>query len=142
MNSHSIHRFTKSERLCSKKQIDKLFAGGQTKSMSAWPVRLVCHVGRRQATDAPVQVLVSVSKRHFKHAVDRNRVKRQLREAYRLNNNSLHEALQNTPDNSLLIALIWMADEHKTSAEIGSKVKGLLQRLTETLKITSTQKIL
>ena len=51
--------------------------------MAAYPLRAVFRQVPRTQTDVPVQVLVSVSKRHFKHAVDRNRIKRQIREAYR-----------------------------------------------------------
>lgn len=72
--------FPKAERLKSQKQIDELFAGG--KSVSAFPVRAVYAFA--PAAEGKLQVGVSVSKRHFKRAVDRNRIKRLLREAYRL----------------------------------------------------------
>ena len=57
--------FHKSERLCSKRVIDALFAGG-SKSMSAFPLRVVFMPVPVEAPAPPVSVLVSVSKRRFK----------------------------------------------------------------------------
>lgn len=123
----------KSERLTGKKQIELLFEGSGSKSMSAWPVRMVYLKTDRASDDVQAKILVSVSKRHFKHAVDRNRIKRQMREAYRLNKQQLLNILAQTPDKCLLMALMWMSDEHKDSEEVSSKVCSLLQRLTEKL---------
>lgn len=74
--------FNKNERLCSKKVIDKLFVKGN--SVFSYPVKLVY-----LETKLPAKVLVqagfSVGKRNFKHAVQRNLIKRRMREVYRLN---------------------------------------------------------
>lgn len=134
----------KAERLCSKKTIEALFAGGH-KSVSVYPIRAVfmpmsggdedgngneksnecCHLAPVNNT----QVLISVSKRHFKHAVDRNRVKRQLREAYRLNK---HLVLDTLPEGQhLAIAFIWLSDDLFKSDTIQTKVKKLLMRIAE-----------
>ena len=84
-------RFTlcKEERICSKLLIDKLFNGGNSHSMVAFPLRVVYVIkDRNEAQDATIpqtKILVSVPKKHFKRAVKRNRVKRQVREAYRKN---------------------------------------------------------
>ena len=85
----------------------------------------------RVADDIPVQVLVSVSKRHFKHAVDRNRVKRQVREAYRHHKQILTEKVQQ--EQTLAIAFIWLADEHHESAMVEKCVKRLLGKVAERL---------
>lgn len=74
--------YNKKEKLKSKKLIDKLFAEGQ--SVSAFPLRLV-YVQTVFDEDIVTKTGVSVSKRNFKTAVDRNRIKRLLREVYRLN---------------------------------------------------------
>ena len=68
----------KSERLDKKKVIEKMFAGG-SRSFSVFPLRVVYLPV--EELEAPVSILVSVSKRRFKRAVKRNRVKRQIREA-------------------------------------------------------------
>lgn len=141
--------FGKAERLCSHKVIEALFAGGN-KSFSAYPIRAVFmpvtsaeaantdNAANAEATVVSantdtqrVQVLISVSKRHFKHAVDRNRVKRQIREAYRLNKQILLAAL---PENQrLALAFIWLSNEHFDTKVVEEKVKKLLTKAKEAL---------
>ena len=77
------HRFTfpKAEHLCLKNDIERLFSAGG-KSLSAYPLRLVAHSADSAAV--PVKVLMTVSKRRLRHAVDRNPAKRQMRAAHRL----------------------------------------------------------
>jgi ribonuclease P protein component len=79
------------EKLKSKKIIDSLFSNG--KSVSKYPLRLV-YIATDFAEDVPLKMGVSVSKKYFKHAVDRNYFKRVLRETYRLNKNLLTENLE------------------------------------------------
>ena len=118
--------FPKSERLCSRKLIEALFAGGN-RALSAFPLRVVYDTYSSETTE--VQVLVSVSKRHFKHAVDRERTKRQIREAWRLNRDILVNALPN--GTKLNIAFIWLSDELQPSELIHRKMKNLLHRCSE-----------
>ena len=87
----------------------------------------------REEQDPPVQVLVSVSKRHFKHAVKRNRVKRQLREAYRNAKQPLYELLETSPDRAIALAFIWLADDLYSSADVAARMQRLIQRLIEKL---------
>lgn len=82
-----FHSFPKEERLHSKKLIAELFGKGS--SFNLYPLRFVSIKSAAPLTTPP-QVLVSVSKKYFKKAVDRNRIKRQLREIYRLNKHVLH----------------------------------------------------
>ena len=94
--------FPKQERIVSQKLIDELFTSGQSHSLTAFPLRAVFLSGAAQ-----LQLLLSVPKRRFKHAVDRNRVKRQLREAFRKNKQLLADAL---PDGqAVALAFIWMS---------------------------------
>ena len=128
----SGNTFPKHERLCSRKAIEALFAGGN-RAFSAFPLRVVY----RHASE--LQILVSVSKRHFKHAVDRNRAKRQIREAWRLNRDILRASA--TPDAqevtpalpSLHLAFIWLSDEPQPSDLVHRKMKNLLHRIQEDL---------
>ena len=121
--------FRKRERMVSLKLIESLFGGGCSQSVAAFPLRAVYMLAERQAGDAPVQLLISVPKKRFKHAVDRNRVKRQLREAFRLHKNVLYQAL---PANQrLFLAFIWLSDEHSPSKVVSQRVVGLMKRISE-----------
>lgn len=124
----SRHTFRKAERLCSKKHIEALFAG-DNRSLTAYPLRAVYADGK---TPGGIKLLISVSKRHFKHAVDRNRVKRLIREAYRLNKGLLLDHLPE--DTQLDLAFIWMSDELCDFATVETKVKTLLQRIADSQK--------
>jgi ribonuclease P protein component len=78
--------FSKDEKLKSKKEIDTLFSEG--KSVAKYPLRLV-YIEANNNQTVPLKMGVSVSKKHFKKAVDRNYFKRVLRECYRLNKDKL-----------------------------------------------------
>lgn len=82
--------FARKEKLKSKKQIEELFLNG--KNFSVFPLRVTYHI--QSAEETLVQVGVTAGKKYFKKAVDRNRIKRLLREAYRLQKNDLAKALQ------------------------------------------------
>ena len=117
--------FSKRERIVSRKLIEQLFSKGSSQSMSAFPLRIVYI--QKERDDEPLQVLVSVSKRHFKHAVDRNRVKRQIREAYRLHK---HLLAQRIPEGiSIALAFIWLSDEHYSSQRIEKSVSRLMEKV-------------
>ena len=132
--------FQKRERMVSRKLIDTLFGACPAKqglesrgsqSMAAYPLRAVFMKKVRARDDAPVQVLVSVPKKHFKHAVDRNRIKRQVREAFRQHKQLLYEAL--AEQEQLLLAFIWLSEEHYPSQHVESRVVSLMQRVAEKL---------
>lgn len=122
--------FKKNERLTSKLLMEQLFGGKDTKAVTAYPLRAVYVEVDHHGDDAPVQVLISVSKRHFKHAVDRNRVKRQLREAYRHNRHLLPQVPEGR---QLLIAFIWLSDSHAKSERIEGALVKALQKICERL---------
>ena len=98
--------------------MDALFQSGNSKSVVAFPLRVVYLYTERAEGEEPAQVLVSVSKRHFKHAVDRNRVKRQIREAYRRQKAELATAAAEA-NLSYNIAFIYMSDELALPARVG-----------------------
>ena len=121
----------KRERMVSRRLIETLFGGGGSQSMAAFPLRVVYIKKERARSEAPVQIMVSVSKRHFKHAVDRNRIKRQVREAYRQHKQTLYDALP--PTEQLLLAFVWLSDEHRPSQDVEKCVTSLVQRVAEKL---------
>ena len=93
--------FNKSQHLCGETTISQLFREG--KAFLVFPLRVVYRVMPRNVEPIdscvrdnrpPVRVLVSVPKKQFKHAVDRNRFKRLIRESYRLQQLELNEALE------------------------------------------------
>lgn len=87
-------RFTlgRDERLKSRKQIERLFREG--KSMNVFPFRVYYALRPLAEGDEPLQAGVGASRRNFKKAVHRNRIKRLIREAYRVRKEALHLLLQ------------------------------------------------
>jgi ribonuclease P protein component len=126
-------RFPKSERIVSQKLIDKLFCKTGSHSMVAFPVRVVYRSDEAAQQPAPnTQVLISVPKRKLRHAVDRNRVKRQIREAYRLNKDLIGNDASSGM--ALSIAFVWLSDRVETSEIVASRIKALLKRISDRTK--------
>ncbi len=112
--------YPKNEKLKSRKTIDLLFSKG--KSVSKYPLRLVYTVCDDQTEK--LQFGVSVSKKHFKHAVDRNYFKRVLRECYRLNKHIIHDNL----DKHYAIMFFYQTKERLSYQEIEEKTIQLFQK--------------
>jgi len=117
--------FNKSERLHSKKLIIKLFEEG--KSFFSYPFKVI-YLEQKSDNPGTVQLLVSVSRRNFKKATDRNKVKRLIRESYRKNKPQLYDQ-RSASDKQLLIGLIYTASTIISYAEIEKKIILILQRL-------------
>ena len=130
--------FSKRERIISKRLIEKLFENGHSHSLTVFPLRAVYQVFNSSG-DNPAQILVSVSKRHFKHAVDRNRVKRQIREAYRLNKRRLGSPMPQ--GRQLAIAFIWMNGELLPSTRVTNSVTTILKKIGERLQLSAASAI-
>ena len=128
------YTLNKSERLCSKKLIERLFGGGN-KSFPAFPLRVVYMPLAPEENTADASILISVPKKRFKHAVDRNQVKRQVREAYRHNKHILLDALkaQEAPT-SMVLAFIWLDNKIHSTEEVAYKVKKLLMHIAEEMQ--------
>ena len=124
-HSFQVH---KKERLKSASIISQLFEKGQ--SFSRYPLRLVW-MEQKQANDSfPVQVAFSVSKRKFKLAVDRNRIKRQMREAWRLNKHLLYEKVDNGGVNYALM-IIYVAKEKAPYAEVEKNMQKMIRKFIQ-----------
>ncbi len=119
--------FKKEERLSRKKLIDELFERGS--SFYLQPFKII-FLEKKSEVTFPAQVLISVSKRNFKRAVDRNKIKRLIREAYRMNKHSLYESLQKK-NRQLIIAILYTAKTIESFPIIQQKVIMLLARLAE-----------
>lgn len=132
MSASKAENLTKQERICSKLLVDRLFNGGKSHSMSAYPIRVVYMYLQADdvADDTPnTQLLVSVPKKCFKRAVKRNRVKRQLREAYRRNRELVSEKVETGC--SLVMAFIWLDSKLYDTSIVEAKMKNLFQRISE-----------
>mgnify|MGYP001828477117 CR=1 FL=1 len=115
--------YPKKEKLKSKKLIDQLFSEGQ--SVSAFPLRLV-YLSVLFDDDVIAKTGVSVSKRNFKTAVDRNRIKRLMREAYRLNKADFFNNL--TTQHAFMI--LYIGKDKPTFAQVESKMKTLFDKFS------------
>ena len=123
---------SKDERLCSRTDIEELFNSSSHRSMTVFPLRVVYVERKRFADEQTLQMLVSVPKKSFKRAVKRNRVKRQVREAFRMSKQPLTELL--TERNLTLdVAFIWLDNNLHSSNEVKSKVEKMLRRIGERL---------
>ena len=129
---------SKRERICSQKLTEQLFNSGKAHSMVAFPLRAVYMSIPREEQEPQASILVSVSKRYFKRAVKRNRVKRLVREAYRLNKHILTDRLTASPGMALTIAFLWLDPKLHSFHRVENKVKQLLQRIAEEMSTCDT----
>ena len=129
--ANTLHKV---ERLDKKKIIEKMFAGG-SRSFSVFPLRVVYLPVEELEADA--SILISVSKRRFKRAVKRNRVKRQIREAYRVNKHELLNVLAERKCR-LAIAFIYLSDQLVESSIIEDGMRIALARITEKMAAPDT----
>ncbi|MCC9136499.1 ribonuclease P protein component [Pontibacter silvestris] len=120
------YTFSKEERLCSKHLIALLFSKGS--SFNLYPLRFV-YYSPGEELQGPTQLLVSVPKRAFKRATDRNRLKRQIREAYRLNKHLIVQSPEQAPR---LLGILYIGKEKKSFDAIQKKlISGLVRCLSK-----------
>ncbi len=116
--------YSKKEKLKSKKCIEQLFSEGQ--SVSAYPLRLV-FLKTEFNENIVAKTGVSVSKRYFKSAVDRNRIKRLLREVYRLNK----VVYFNKIETQYAFMILYLGKDKPTFTQIESKMKLLFEKFSK-----------
>ena len=130
MSAPIRNTFKKHERLCSRLLMDRLFQG-DNRSVSAYPIRAVFLPVERSEQQG-VSVLISVPKKRFHDAVDRNRVKRQLREAYRKHKHVLIEQMSKR-EQGLLIAFVYVSPQIESTDYIEKRMTRLLGKISEAL---------
>ena len=120
--------FRKEERLCGNKLIDKLFSDGN-RQISVFPVRLVWLL-----TDEieGVQILISAPKRNFHHAVDRNRVKRQIREFYRTSSASLKQTVA-AHGKGMALAFLFNDTRLWDTDKLVPRLESAMEKMVETI---------
>jgi ribonuclease P protein component len=123
----SSYRFPKAARVHLRTDISSLFLTG--KSISAYPLKGV-YIRTAISGEWPIQVAVSVPKRIFKKAVDRNRIKRQIREIVRLHHHRFSEILLSR-GKGVQLMFIFTGKESPEYAVLQSKIILILQRLME-----------
>lgn len=116
--------FRKHERLTGRDAIDAVVKEGT--AMNDRPLRLVGRMGRLDST-SPAQVAFAIPKRHVKSAVDRNRIRRQMREAYRLDKERWYEPLRAAGVQCAWL-FIWQAPGPVAFADVRRRLCGLADR--------------
>jgi ribonuclease P protein component len=118
-----MQTFSKNERLCSKPLIDQLVQKGN--SFNGFPFKIIWM--EIQESSAPVKIVISVPKRNFKRAVDRNRMKRLIREAYRKNKQTFIERVGNR---KIVLLLVYTSKTFMDYVVAEEKIKNVLNRLS------------
>lgn len=127
--------FSKQEKLTGETTVNELFLTGN--SFLAYPIRIVWSADQT-AEPAFLKVLVSVPKKKLKHAVDRNRVKRLLRETFRLQNYAL-KLLVAQQGLHVKMAIVWIPNEVLDYAKVERKMSEALVKMQKLL-LSTTEK--
>ena len=127
----SGQRLYKSEKLCSKIEIEKLYAQGS--SIIAYPLRAVwlavpCNEDRHPVA---ARFLISIPKKRIRHAVDRVLLRRRTREAYRLNRSLLDGVVQE--GKTVLIGFNWLANHEYNYVTIERSMQELLGKISSAI---------
>ena len=126
----SRNTYNKPEKLKSRKLIDQLFAKG--KSFGVFPLK-VFYMESASGKGEAIQAGVGVSSRNFRKAVDRNRIKRLLREVYRLNKTLIHEPVT-TQEKKLSVFFLYTGKELPEFALLNDKMRKALEKLAATIQ--------
>lgn len=121
-----MQTFSKNERLCSKILIDRLIETGKSFNHSPYRITWLSIA----ESSAPIKVVISVPKRSFKKAVDRNRLKRQTREIYRKQKQKVYDVLG---EKKILVLIVYTAKTKMEFKELELKLKEAMDRLSNTV---------
>ncbi len=127
-----VNNFKKEERLCSKKFLKELFDNGS--SFLLYPFRVTWLASPDQSQNYPVQIVIAVPKKRFKSAVDRNLIKRRIKEAYRLNKQKYLYTVLNGQSKKILLALGYVGKEIHEYEFIEKKLLLMIKILIKEMK--------
>jgi ribonuclease P protein component len=130
MTVPKVSGLSKSERLCHKKIIERLF-NKEGESITDFPLRFI-YLRNEFVQEVPAQVMFPVSVRNFKKAVDRNYVRRRLREIYRLNKQSLYGVIGN--ERHFALALMYLSKELSSFERMNISYQNILNQFAERLR--------
>lgn len=136
-----MFRFPKRERIFLLKEIEGLFERGRNSRVQCMPLQAVWQLrpcpndGVTAKTEPAVKVMMSVAKKRLRHAVDRNRAKRQMREAYRLQHQQLSEAVS-ARGQQMLVAFVWLSDEAESTERVFEAMRQVLGKIIERLNVS------
>ena len=122
----NMYTFKKEERLCSKRLLEKLFHNGS--SFLLYPYRIVW-LAEKLPAEVPVQVVINVPKRRFKKAVDRNLIKRRIREIYRLNKSEQLYSYFSGSEIQLLVGIHYVGKDIPDYGFMDKKLKLAFEQL-------------
>jgi ribonuclease P protein component len=123
-------RFRKEERLKSNLAIQALLKKGR--SLSSFPLKIFWIITEDPSQEFPVRVAVSVPRKKFRSAVDRNLLKRRIRESYRQNKHSLYDFLMQS-DLKISMVILFLGDEFIPYDRLDSVVKSLFSKLIKNI---------
>jgi ribonuclease P protein component len=129
---HITNKFHSQERLKSRKEIGRLF-GKAGKSVNSYPIRLAFAEAAEQRGPFPFQAAFVVPKRRFKKAADRNRIKRLMKEAYRLNKHLIgaHTEPGVVPERQFALMFIYTGKEEMEYKYVEKKMVKVLGKLVD-----------
>ncbi len=122
-----MEKFRKSERLCSRKSIGRLFSGGNI--LFHYPFKMIWLESAGE-NPFPARIVIGVSGKKIKRAVNRNRIKRLIRESYRASKGRLYESLT-LRNRHIDIALLYVADNVYDYDLIDMKLKELFNKFIQ-----------
>lgn len=120
--------YNASEKLKSRKLLNRIFAEG--KSINAYPLKVLYLIS--ETTTKQNLAGVGVSSRNFKKAVERNRIKRLLRESYRLNKNILADAV--LENQQLIVFFLFTGKDLSDATLISEKLPLLMQKIVQLIQ--------
>lgn len=126
-------KFKRGERLKSSKVISKLFSGN-CKSVKAFPLLAVYTLESLPQSAFPAQVSFSVPKKNFRSAVTRNKIKRLMREAYRLTKKELYDSLDSKNLGQLCFMVIYVGPDIPDFNIIDSSIRKIIRKLIQHLQ--------